>query len=570
MKTYNLPGAIPIGPLIIRKYVALLLLHALLLLALCRDKVSFWLKLRKRPTAMESIASTIKSSGHASGFNLPEDAWDRLSQLIIMAHTEYPGMWNAVTIQKFSSFITPASEGNSDIRAGYVDEDPIASRYIYEYNDITNLHAMRTGEAFAYEQPNNLWISEKMRRFKDAHTQGPYMNAHGCMESVCHLKYPVDVLDHAVSLHYEATSSQMMSVDLFVVDYKDVYQLRCHFPTGYTRKLFAEQHRPFKCLVKVRLYDVWRAVPPPRMQLKRDLRFVMHEAACTPLRILASIFVDIEVDTPHKHIRQLPGIDIHRSWTLPGSFVRGRYVLPLLLQYMFNPTPLRRCELEGWTTLNSTPLVRGLTPWFLRPLMGSLVTELVPFVLPSIRNNAALLGSLKRRSLTPGEDMRIDLLMLSDVRESLGFNLVSTGYMARRGIRSRQPPVSCRRVSWTEVRANTNMMDAAWDDEYDDWYEPEPDSDSDNDGDGFGEVKEGIRAAWSHPHLGQALDVVLREMRGARRYPILIALNSICRQRWYCLEGSDDAKLQQALFRASALLYSVDGLHILAGIMLFL
>lgn len=495
-----------------------------------------------------------------------------LLELFKEAHVKDPDKWKVVTVKEFLALTVPASR--SDVRAGYVDADPIGSRYLYDYNDITNLHAMQTGECFreygdTYEQPNNLWVYEKTRRFRDDHMQGPDMTAHGCMQCVCHLKWPIDV-EEAVSLHKEASSSRMMSVDLFVVDYRDELDPsmnQCHF----AQKVSSEGHRPFKCVVKVRLYDVWRKTVPQRQTLKQDLRFVMHEAACTPLTMLARVFVDIDAPKATQYVRQRErmfsslgrlGYSIPenpQSWTLPGSFVQGCYVLPLLLPYVFQ----WRCAKE------STPLIRGLTPWFLRPLLGTLVHEVAPFVLPSIHNKAALHQSLHRRSLTPGEDMRFGLLLspLPHVKdESLGFSLASTGYMAKRGVRANQQPVSCRRVSWSEVRKGTNMMDAAWYGEEYEWQNPDSDSDSEDMSDGFQEVKEGVRAAWSHPQLGAALDAVLRELRGTRRHPVLLALTSIRRQRWISLEGSDDVELQQALFQSSVLL----GSDILVRIMRFL
>lgn len=203
--------------------------------------------------------------------------------------------------------------------------------------------------------------------------------------------------------------------------------------------------------------------------------------------------------------------------------------------------------------------MRGLTPWFLRPLLGTLVQDVAPFVLPSIHNRVALHQSLHRRSLTPGEDMRLGhfLSPLPHVKdESLGFSLASTGYMAKRGVRANQQPVSCRRISLSDARVGTNMMDAAWYGEEYEWQNPDSDSDSDDMDDGFREVKEGVCAAWSHPQLGAALDAVLRELRGIRRYPVLLALTSIRQQQWICLEESDDVKLQRALFKSSALLAS--------------
>jgi len=353
------------------------------------------------------------------------------------------------------------------------------------------------------------------------------------------------------SLHETAAASRLLSVDLFVVDYADRGRYE---EDGAAGELLREQHRPFKVLLKVRLFDVWRTQPTSRLQLKSDLRFVMHEMACTPIDVLASVFVDVIAPKSSHRIRALerlfrsrPAL-IERSWVLPGSFVKGGYAVPLVLPYLFRS--------EGRIFAKpSTPLMQGTTPWCLRTLLGPEILKLVvPFVMPWLRNKSALCGSCRRESLTPGEDMKSGM-WLSEVRDgSLGFDISRTGYMARRGVRAGRAPARCRQVSWGELTAGTRMMDATWWDNDVDEAWPEADSD-DSEGDGFSEVREGICAAWCHPSLGAALLAMLREVRGARRHPALVAARALSARRWTSSPGPNDGSggLGQALLHLSAL-----------------
>ena len=154
--------------------------------------------------------------------------------------------------------------------------------------------------------------------------------------------------------------------------------------------------------------------------------------------------------------------------------------------------------------------------------------------------------------MTPGEDMQFWWGLKDD---GLEFEIGTVGYMSKRGLRSWQAPTRCRRTLWHEFRAATNMMDATFRDEYED--EEWSGSDSDSEGDGFGEVKDAVHAAWSHPRLPEALFALLKEVRGARRHPILLVTRALSLQIWVpkqLIQTHEDCDhdLQKALLHLAA------------------
>ena len=191
-------------------------------------------------------------------------------------------------------------------------------------------------------------------------------------------------------------------------------------------------------------------------------------------------------------------------------------------------------------------------PWCLRRLLSiETLSVVASFVLPSIRNRAALRGSLHRRSLTPGEDMQYWWGLEDDISD---FEIGTVGYMSKRGVRAWEEPVHCRRILWHEFQAGTNMMDATFQDEDEEWSG----SDSDSEDNGFSEVKHGIHAAWSHPRLSDALFALLREVRGARRHPILLVTWALSHQLWVPIQATEpiedhDHDLQKALLHLATL-----------------
>merc|ERR1712113_1283144 len=97
------------------------------------------------------------------------------------------------------------------------------------------------------------------------------------------------------------------------------------------------------------------------------------------------------------------------------------------------------------------------------------------------------------------------------------------------------------------------MMDAAFWDEDEEWSG----SDSDSESDGFSEVRDAIRAAWNHPLLPDALFALLKEVRGARRHPILLATQAVSLQLWMPIQLTEanadcDYDLQKALLHLAA------------------
>ena len=230
---------------------------------------------------MDQLLQTLRSARVQS-------EWDDLSELASEALTQHPEKWRVMTLRDFSSIPVRAKDEHAEIKAGYVDSDSIGSRYIYDYNDITNLHAMLSGHNVrgfgnTYEAPNTLWISDLDNKFLDSHFRGPYMNPHGCMQGISHLKFYQDVMKHAPSLWQEAAKSNLLSVDLVIVNYSDKDQ--CD-RSDIVKELLREEHRPFKVVLKVRLFDVWHMKPLTRFSYKSDLRLLLHEVACTPIKTL--------------------------------------------------------------------------------------------------------------------------------------------------------------------------------------------------------------------------------------------------------------------------------------------
>jgi len=437
--------------------------------------------------------------------------------------------WRATSVESFER-LTAASE--APIRAGCfygsLSKDPVPPRYVFDYNDVTNVEICSTSEGKRFfvrhggRELNRLLLDSVANVFEDAHRTGPFMSRSGKMMVVLHLRTHDDVLVTAPKLVDEARAVDSIGVELHCVDCDDASVPK----SRVSQELARREHRPFKVVAYLQ-----SRLPPSCKPLtcipktKSSLGSLAREIALTTIDDLKAVLVDVSYEySMHKY-----GLDLHETATLPGSYAKGRFRLPLVMPYV-----LDSCL---WTTFckSHTPLVRDRGyPWCLRSAglscdLAKKVASLVPGA-PG-RGQDALRRRCASKSWTPAEDW--DLATLKDPSsEYYSFCMDDVGYMSQAGRWPRSTRLS-RVMTWHDFFGDEGEI--ADEEESEDEEELAP-------------VKRAVVEAWRRESVPAAMLSLARDLRMQRRWRVLHSVHSLRTGRWRSLlSGPDDVPLHGAV-----------------------